>query len=210
MCWQVSASRRRRKKPSFFHYPYVSLQQKVCPRLKVCTTITGPKLVFTWTLLCPRLDLNSKICLSLSPGTVLRVRSVPSCLSRSFSWVLSQDPDRNCMSRHIKIQVKILCLPASRSGSQGHPPFGIVVHSRYNQVGTGNSHHTYVTPFCFISSFNLPHLLLYWIPGTRYLIDEHFKNKNQDYLRSSGGTHTALYHSARQWLTRPQWPGSSL
>jgi hypothetical protein len=43
MCWQVSTSKQKKKKekksePSFFHCPYVRLQQKVWPRLKVYTT----------------------------------------------------------------------------------------------------------------------------------------------------------------------------
>ena len=47
----ASASRQRGRKPSFFHCPYVYLQQKVWPRLKVSTTKPGPKLLFTLNLL---------------------------------------------------------------------------------------------------------------------------------------------------------------
>ena len=36
---------------SFFHCPYVGLQQKVGPRLKMCTTTPGHKLFFIWNLL---------------------------------------------------------------------------------------------------------------------------------------------------------------
>jgi hypothetical protein len=35
--------------------------------LKACTTRPGPKLFFTYNLLCPRLVLNSEICLPLTP-----------------------------------------------------------------------------------------------------------------------------------------------
>jgi len=52
----------------FFHCPYVGLQQKTQPRIKVCTTTPGPNLFFTWNLLCPRLALNSEIYLPLIPG----------------------------------------------------------------------------------------------------------------------------------------------
>jgi hypothetical protein len=50
----------KKTNPFFFHCPYVSLLKKLWPRVKVYTTIPGPKLFFTWNLLCPGLALNSE------------------------------------------------------------------------------------------------------------------------------------------------------
>jgi hypothetical protein len=65
--------------------------------VKICTTMTGLKLPFTWNLLCPRQALNSEICL---PGPKLFMAMIP------------QDLDQ-----------KSLCLPDSRSGWQVCPSF---------------------------------------------------------------------------------------
>ena len=66
MCWQVSKS--SMEEAFLLPLSYVGFQQKLRPRLQACTTTPAPKLFFTWNLLCPRLALNSEICLSLSPG----------------------------------------------------------------------------------------------------------------------------------------------
>jgi len=54
----ASKCKQTKRELSFSHCPYVGLQQKVWPRLKVCTTMTAPKPFFAWNLLCPRLTIN--------------------------------------------------------------------------------------------------------------------------------------------------------
>jgi hypothetical protein len=63
---------------------------------KACITIPGLKLFFTQNLLCPRLALNSEICLPLSPG----IKGMYLCLGQNFSWPL-----------FLKIWMKNPCLP---------------------------------------------------------------------------------------------------
>ena len=62
-----------------------------------------------WDLLCYRLTLHSEISLPQSPG--IKVMPGP----KLFRATMPQD-------LYGKIQVRNLCLPASRSGSQVNPP----------------------------------------------------------------------------------------
>jgi hypothetical protein len=87
----------------------------------------GPKMFFIWNLLCLRLALNSEICLPLSPG--IKNHVLP-CLGLSFSLPLC-----------LKSQIKSLCLPASRSGSQVYPLFLDYNSLQVSQITTGNCHH---------------------------------------------------------------------
>ena len=104
---QGKQAKKRESKSSFFQCPYVGLQQKVWPRLKVCTTMPGSGTCFVpgwpWTQRSPCLSLlGLKACTTL-PGPKLFMATMPQDL-------------------HAKIQVRNLCLPASRSGSQVCPP----------------------------------------------------------------------------------------
>jgi hypothetical protein len=120
MCWLVSAnSWRRESESSFFQCPYVGLQQEMWPRSKVCTITPGSGTCFVpgwpWTQRSPCLSLLGLQACTTLPGPKLFMATMPQDL-------------------HVKIQVRKLCLPASRSGSQVSPP--IVDYSSF-QVESG-------------------------------------------------------------------------
>ena len=102
-----ASSWRRECQSSFFQCPYIGLQQKVWPRLKMCATTPG---FGTWFV--PGWPWTQEISLPQSPG--LKVcTTLPG--PKLFMATMPQD-------LHAKIQVRNLCLPASRSGSQVSPP----------------------------------------------------------------------------------------
>ena len=81
-CKQVKKS-----ESSFFHCPYAGLQQKVWPRLKVCTTTHGPELFLELALSQAGLELRDlafllglKACTTLL-GPKLFVATVPQDLN---------------------------------------------------------------------------------------------------------------------------------
>jgi hypothetical protein len=118
--------RMKKWEPSFFHHPYVGLQQKVWPRLKV----------WIWNLLCPRLVLNSEICLPLSPG-IKGVYTLPE--PKLFMASMPQDLDQKCVSSYVTIRVRSpeiwITGVSSISGLQFIP--GVVKST------TRNSHHNW-------------------------------------------------------------------
>ena len=90
MCWQVSASRQRTD-PSFFHCPYVGLQQKVWSRLKLCTTITVSSFSSLGTCSVPSWSWTQRsayLCL-------LRLKACPTLpRPKLFMATMPQDPDQ--------------------------------------------------------------------------------------------------------------------
>ena len=92
---------------SFFQCLHVGLQQKVWPRLKVCTTTpeSGSCLVtgWPWTQRSPCLSLLGLTACTTLPRAKLFLAPMP----EEF---------------HATIWIRNLCPPASRSGSQVSPP----------------------------------------------------------------------------------------
>ena len=80
------ASRQRRKsKSSFFQCPYVGLQQKVWPRLKVCATTPGPGTCFVLDVLELR-DLP--VLIFWNSQTLCLNISMPRSRSETQFWIV--------------------------------------------------------------------------------------------------------------------------
>ena len=102
----VKFKQSKKSESSFFQCPYVSLQQKVWPRLKVCTTMPG-----SWICFVPGWPWTQRSYLSLLGLKACTTLSEP----KLFITTMPQD-------LHAKIQLRNLYPPASRSELQMNPP----------------------------------------------------------------------------------------